>query len=308
MNLLVQDNTIDKNKIVEKIKLLARSEDIRNAAIKISIFIRCTGVKTTEFKNAIEKIIKTLQDNFNEEDIKEGKDVLSKVGMDIDILYEKDKDRKFKNNYLKLLSLLHEDSINFLIKRTSEDCQTLKELVGQDDSQFLTINTIIDLEKCVGFMNSLGNEEELKTINDNDLIHLFVDKAKESNEELVLRFTSYTNNFIEIKKLFESRLDKSAASRQMIESILKSSKFILKSSKSESFFGEYYEKSISKKEGEEEKETETISKNGIKIDDLLELRDKTMEYKIQGKTSFTEEEYEEAKEKYLKPKQNKIRN
>ena len=269
----VQDNTIDKNKIVEKIKLLARSEDIRNAAIKISIFIRCTGVKTTEFKNAIEKIIKTLQDNFNEEDIKEGKDVLSKVGMDIDILYEKDKDRKFKNNYLKLLSLLHEDSINFLIKRTSEDCQTLKELVGQDDSQFLTINTIIDLEKCVGFMNSLGKEEELKTINDNDLIKLFVDKTKESNEELVLRFTSYTNNFIEIKKLFESRLDKSAASRQMIESILKSSKFILKSSKSESFFGEYYEKSISKKEGEEA-ETETISKNGIKIDDLLELRDR----------------------------------
>ena len=155
----VQDNTIDKNKIVEKIKLLARSEDIRNAAIKISIFIRCTGVKTTEFKNAIEKIIKTLQDNFNEEDIKEGKDVLSKVGMDIDILYEKDKDRKFKNNYLKLLSLLHEDSINFLIKRTSEDCQTLKELVGQDDSQFLTINTIIDLEICVGFMNSLGKKK-----------------------------------------------------------------------------------------------------------------------------------------------------
>ena len=194
--------------------------------------------------------------------------------MDIDILYEKDKDRKFKNNYLKLLSLLHEDSINFLIKRTSEDCQTLKELVGQDDSQFLTINTIIDLEKCVGFMNSLGKEEELKTINYNDLIQLFVDKTKESNEKLVLRFTSYTNNFIEIKKLFESRLDKSAASRQMIESILKSSKFILKSSKSESFFGEYYEKSISKKEGEEEKETETISKNGIKIDDLLELRDR----------------------------------
>ena len=33
---------------------------------------------------------------------------------------------------------------------------------------------------------------------------------------------------------------------------------------------------------------------------LLELRDKADKYKLEGKTSFTEEEYEEAKEKYLK--------
>ena len=33
---------------------------------------------------------------------------------------------------------------------------------------------------------------------------------------------------------------------------------------------------------------------------LLELRDKVDKYKLEGKISFTGEEYEEAKEKYLK--------
>ena len=169
----IQNKNIDKNKIVEKMKLLARSEDIRNASIYISTFVQYTqAIETTEFKNSIEKIIKTLQDSFNEDDIKYGQNVLKKVNVDIDILYEKE--IKIKNNYLKILQLLDEnkESITFLIKRTLEDCQTLKELVGEVESGFLTINHIIDLEKCVEFMNSLGTEEKLKTIQDSELIKL----------------------------------------------------------------------------------------------------------------------------------------
>ena len=124
-------------------KLLARSEDIRNASIYISTFVQYTqAIETTEFKNSIEKIIKTLQNSFNEDDIKYGQNVLKKVNVDIDILYEKE--IKIKNNYLKILQLLDEnkESITFLIKRTLEDCQTLKELVGEVESGFLTINHI----------------------------------------------------------------------------------------------------------------------------------------------------------------------
>ena len=264
----IQNKNIDKNKIVEKMKLLARSEDIRNASIYISTFVQYTqAIETTEFKNSIEKIIKTLQDSFNEDDIKYGQNVLKKVNVDIDILYEKE--IKIKNNYLKILQLLDEnkESITFLIKRTLEDCQTLKELVGEVESGFLTINHIIDLEKCVEFMNSLGTEEKLKTIQDSELIKLFVQKTIESEEILVERFTSYSNNFLEIKNLFDSRLDKSEASRQKIQYILKESIFTLKSERNESFEGKYFVH-FSKEEGD------IVKEEKINIDQLLELRDR----------------------------------
>ena len=197
----IKIKNIDKNRIVEKMKLLARSEDIRNASIYISTFIKITGaIETTEFKNSIDKIIKTLEDSFNEEDIEFGKNILKKVNIDIDILYEKE--MKHKNNYLKILQLLdkNKESFAFLLKLTPLDYEVfsiLKDLVGDLESGFLTINHIIDLEKCVEFMSSLGY---LKNIQDYELIKLFVQRTIEIKEILVERFTSYSNTFIIINK------------------------------------------------------------------------------------------------------------
>ena len=112
-------------------------------------------------------------------------------------------------------------------------------------------------------MNLLGNNEEITKIQDIKLIKLFVKNIKDSTEELMAIFTSYANNFEQIKRLYDSRLDKSEASRQKIESILQKSIFILSSEKNKFFEGKYFEL-----DNTQQKET------NIDIDQLLQLRDR----------------------------------
>ena len=265
----------DKEDIVKKLELLSRSEDIKQAAKSISTFIKLIGARETTFKESIDALIKKSDQEFDENAIQEGGQLLLSSNVDINISYEKDYEKKHKNNYLKVLKMLteHPDSINFLVKRNKDDCATLRQLVGENDSPFLTVNHIIDLEKCVYFMNSIGTEQSLRDMTDIDLIKKFVETTQKSTEELGVRFTSYSNNFIEIKKLFDSRLDKTEATRQKIDFILQNSEFILKSEKNGFFKGSYFEKF--------DKQLKEIDfKN---IDELLELRDRAQLLK---KTNF----------------------
>ena len=90
----------------------------------------------------------------------------------------------------------HPNSLTFLIDRTQDDCDTLKELVGEDDSGLLNINHILDLEKCFNFMNSIRNGKNLNKIHDVNFVKLFVEASKKSGESLEAHFTNYIDTVI----------------------------------------------------------------------------------------------------------------
>ena len=270
----------NKNKIVEKIRLLSKRDEIYEVLYSVYVFINYTNSKKTKFLNSIFEIMSTLSQSYNEENISKAKEELAKVDIDLEIVLEEKKE--VKNNYLDILKMLKDlpDSISFLIKITLGDCQTLREKVGEDENIVLDPNKIIDLEKCVSFMNKLKNKKDFQAISDNDLIKLFIKQINESPEDLMIRFKSYTDNYSEIKKLFDSISDRTEAARQKIFSICKSSNFKLNNGKSNYFIGTYImemekeKKKQEKNEGKEsKKEFETKSIEIKKIEELLELKD-----------------------------------
>ena len=267
---------VDKERLVKKMKLLARCDDIKNEGKSILILFKYIKNKETEFqKNVKELVVERLEKYFDDANaIEEADNILKEVGIDNDELYKKANDEKHGNNYVIIMNILtdHPDSITFLIKRKKEEFEYLKELVGEDDSGILTVNHIIDLEKCFKFIEPLI----IKTIDDKNLIKNFVENAKKSEGGLEANFKSYSDSFSEIKNLLETRLDKSEASRQKIKCILDDSEFKLKSIKDDYFDGHYTENSKKKKIDN--------------IDELLELRDRALLTKKLTITKDTDED------------------
>ena len=252
----------NREEIVEKIRLLSKRDEIREVIKSIYNFVLYIGAKETEFSKSLIEIMKNLSESYNEEKFIETKEDLKKVNIDINnILYGSN---SLKNNYLDILKMLIGQSITFLLKITLIDCQTLREKVGEDENVVINPNHIIDLEKCVIFMESLKAEKNFSNITDTELIKLFIKKIQESSEDLGIRFKSYTTNFQEIKKLFDSIKDRSEAARQKILYISKISNFTLKNTNTDFFYGIYNE--------EIEKDKKIEKKINI-IEELLELKD-----------------------------------
>jgi hypothetical protein len=148
------------------------------------------------------------------------------------------------------------------MEMTINDCGYLQELVGEKDNEFLNSNDIIEFENCIKFMNKLGkNEKEtFKRKKDIDIFNLFKEEVKKDNK-IELYFTNYVNNYIELKSLFDSGLDKSEAQKKTIELLCKQSSFTLRNTKKKFFEGNYF--------GENKKQKKTID-----LSTLLELRDR----------------------------------
>ena len=135
-------------------------------------------------------------------------------------------------------------SINFIKDKQLVDCQALKEFIGEEESGRLTINDIIDFEKCVEFMDALKSEQDFSNIEDTKLIKTFVENIKKSQEKtLEARFQTYTSNFSKIKTFYDSKLNISETSKQIIKYICQKSYFILKNT-NDNYFKCLYLKGI----------------------------------------------------------------
>ena len=255
----------DKKKMILKMKMLSKRDDIIDTANSIKTFIEKIGVKKGNFYDLINDNMEILKNSYNEIDIIGAKNLLLDAGINIDILYDKEYQETDKTNYINILKMLTENSnsISFLIDIKLDQCQTLKEFIGEDESGSLNINDIIDLEKCVKFMISLKSEQNFSEMEDTKLIKLFVDNIEKSKESLEAMFKTYTSNFSQIRTLFDSKLEISEASNQKIKYICQKSYFILKSTKDNCFKCTYLKEMNIK----EVKETDILihSKNINKI-------------------------------------------
>ena len=227
------------------------------------MFLEKVGSKGDIYEK-LNKIIKNLEKSSEENIIVEAINKLNQYSINIDTL--NDQKKKGNNNYLKIFLKLKEqpDAIVFLLKKTIEECRNMQELIGEMDNALINANDILDLEKCVEFMNKLGDEEQLKKKKDIDIINLFRKEAEKS-KDIEIYFERYINNYSELKSFVDYGFDKSEASKKIISFICEKSIFTLTNIKDKFFKGIYYGNIENKKNKNE---------NEINLDALLELRDR----------------------------------
>ena len=258
LNIEEPETSIDE--IVNTLKLFSKKEIVIEVTEAVKNFIDQTKAIQKEYTGTLNSIIELKENNFNKEFLKMSIEILKALGIDI---MNKD------NYFIDILLILKgkPEVIEFLLKKNVEECGLLYDTL--DNNDFLKISDIIDLEKCVEYMNSLGSIEEIKQMKDYELI----EKAKTSNlmsENLKLNFINFIEHFDDINRIIQENFDKSEASRQKINYILLNSYFQL-STFSKNFFEGFYKYNI-----KDEKKKDKIIDQKINLNELQELRDRAI--------------------------------
>ena len=187
--------------------------------------------------------------------------------IDIEILYNKNYEY---DNYINILLDLKEEpkAIAFILDKNEDDCNEMKNTVGDDDNALLNIKDIKDFEKCVKFIKSIGYISKMK---EDDFFGAFKEGVKKT-KGIEVYFKRYINIYNDLIKLFQTKFDKSATSKQKIISICENSTFILKNQR-HNFFKCSYINKIDEKDKDKIQNNEPIN---IKIPAIKELRDRAL--------------------------------
>lgn len=197
-------------------------------------FIEYIGAKEEDY---FSKIIKDIIPSFKERDnislLKEKLECLNKL--DIDLL---NGDNNYINNLMKLNG--REEIINFLFNITIQECRNIQEILSESENTFVTINDLLDMEKCVEFFMNLGKKENLKLKNDVEIIKLFNETSSKYDKAL-LYFTNFVDKYNQIK-LLQASMDKSTFLKNIIDNIINGSTFIISNIKENPFQCNYNKK------------------------------------------------------------------
>ena len=245
------------DKLFEEVSLVSKRGFIFNISAAINIFIQNINPKKTDFIEKIIDIINKMQEKNDIETIKHCYNVLN----ELKVLDEKDKDNQYINILMKFKE--HPESILFLLNTSIQEVGNLQELAGENDSNYVTVNDIIDMGKCVEFFKDIGTLEELQNKNDNEVIELLKVNVPKKKGIFVF-FEKYINNYNQIKVL-KSSFNKTEVLKYKIEALLSQSKFILSNTKENSFICKYIEKYQ-----EVPKESELTKEN------IISLREKAL--------------------------------
>ena len=225
-NIFEINQDLNINNTIEQMILISKREYMIKAARSIDFFIEQIKGIQTNFISDIRIIIKSLNEKKDFNTIRACKNIFNNLKIDI---------IGGNNTYIDIIIKLkiQPDIISFLFKKTIQDCRNLQELSSQNENSFVSVNDILDMEKCVEFFNNLGKLEDLEKKKDIEIINLFrenVDKKK----DILLYFEKFVDNYGQIKVL-ESSLDKSQVLKSQIQNIINDSTFILSNTKIGSF-------------------------------------------------------------------------
>ena len=225
----------DIDDIYNKLLILSKREYMFNIASSINTFIKIIKSKRTGFSEDLDFIIKSLQNPKNIDIIKECKEKLDKY--DINIL---DKDNN-NNIYIDILIKLkiQEEAIKLLLKTSIQDCRHLQELSGESDNNFLSVNDILYMEKCIEFLINAKINKNSNQQNDIDIIKSMKENASK-DKNILLYFEKYIANYSQINLLLTTSLNKSEILKYQIQEILEGAEFILSNTRDNSFQCTYY--------------------------------------------------------------------
>ena len=238
------DASIDEK--YNDILLMSKKEYIFNIARSINMFFKILNPIKTNFQDDIITITKSLFKSDIEE-LKKCKKILD--GYNIDI-YNKE------NIYIELLIMLNRipESIKFLLETSIQECRNLQELTLENDNNFVSVNDILDMEKCIEFFAKIGQLKELKNKEDIEILNLIKKNASE-NKDILIYIKKYIENYNQIISL-KGTLNKSEFLKYQIQALFYGAIFNLSNGRKESFTCIYFPKD--KKDDEKRLNKENI--------------------------------------------------
>ena len=162
----------DKNKLFQDIIILLKREDVMNIMESLKAFISLMGAIKGEFSKEMEIILKKLQKRKVTKVVKAFA-LLLKYGINIE------KNENNNTDYLDIITLLKNqpDSLEFLNSTSIEDCRILQELPGVFENGFLSMDDILNLEKCVDFTKKVIDLKEFRNMKDIDMMADFIQES-----------------------------------------------------------------------------------------------------------------------------------
>ena len=120
-----------------------------------------------------------------------------------------------------------------MLEISIQECRNWQEFSTQSNTNYITVNDLLDMENCIEFCLNIAKKEDLIKINDDEIIN----KLKEiisKNEKILVCIQSYVNNFGQIK-LFQISIDKSIALKHIIQGLFNSLTYFLSNEEREKF-------------------------------------------------------------------------
>jgi hypothetical protein len=153
----------DLDYIYEGIILFSKREFIFETATSIDVFIESIKPKITKFLKDIKEIIKEIKEKKDIETIKKSDKILK----ELKIYDGKEKENKLMN----ILSKFKEqpESIEFLLKTSIQDVGKLQEIASSNEN-FVNVNDILNMGKCIEFFKDIGTLDEIKKMEDVEII------------------------------------------------------------------------------------------------------------------------------------------
>ncbi len=252
----------DIEQLYQNFLILLKRLDVKNYLESIKEFINLMKPIKGEFSKEIEVRLKKSEISKVTQ-VRKTIELLSKYGINIENNNNTDKN----NDYLDIIVLIKTQpkSIEFLLNISIEDCRMLQEIPGLFENGFLSMDDILNLEKCVYFTQKAINLEEFKNMKDIDVIKAF-QKEVSNYKDISLYFTKYINNFALINDMIKNGFDRAEMSKNKVSLVLERSEFTITNVKDKFFKCEYFEKNRN--------DNNKISTNELTLKDLFDLRDR----------------------------------
>jgi hypothetical protein len=193
--------------------------------------------RKTNFQDDMNKIINSTQ-KIEITSLRKSKSLLEKYNIGIN---EKE------NKYIDILIGLSKqpDSIKMLFETSIQDCRNLLELSLEDDNNFISVNDILDMEKCIEFFLEIGKLENLQTKEDIEIINLIKENSSKHNDILIY-FQKYIDNYNQIIAL-KGTLNKSEFLKYQVQELFDGAIFTLSNTRKMPFVCNYKLKKKEKK-------------------------------------------------------------
>ena len=252
----------------EEIVSYSQKDFIFDTATAIDNFIEKIGPKKTNFQESIKEITSQINGNKEIDIIKKCYNKLKELNI-IDI-------KEKENKLIKILLKLKEkpDSIEFLLKTSVEEADILHEISFLNEDNFININDILGMEKCIEFFNNIGTFKELKEMEDREIIEK-MQKNVQRQKDIICDFDRFINNFEQIN-LLKTTADWKETFKYKIKTLFQGATFLLSNEKNnkennkELLFICNYEKEIKN----------VMTKISLTREDIISLRNRALLTKI----------------------------
>ena len=205
--------------IYEDILYFSKREFIFETVTSIDVFIESINPNKTSFLINIKEIITTMKAKKDIETIKKCDNKLK----ELKIYDGKEKENKLMNILFKFKK--QPESIEFLLKTSIQDLNNLQEIASSNEINFVNINDILDMGKCIQFFNDIGRLNELKKMKDFEIIEKMNEKVQKS-KDIDVYFGRYIDNFGQIK-LLDTSVHRSEFLKYKIQALFNGCTFLL---------------------------------------------------------------------------------